>query len=380
MSHTFTLTHAKVVTPDAVLEDTNVVVSDGVIESIDSNSKGNEINLQGNYLLPGLVDLHCDAIEKEIEPRAGVIIPYEVALRQVDTRNLVAGITTIYHCLSFAGDELGVRNPQLASEIVNTLTSLRPHLTVKNKVHARFEVSQLACESIVTKLIENGEVDMLSFMDHGQGQGQFLTMEEYRDFLVRNYALEPEEAERRIKAKASMRHKVEQAIENLTQLSKAHNIPMLSHDDDSIEMVNVWHQRGVVASEFPLNEPTARHARELGINTLAGAPNVLRGKSQGNGMSALAAVEADVINVLTSDYLPNSLLPAAFKVHDKLDMDLAKAIALISSNPASIDTTQKIGRIETGCIADLIAVQHIADLPVVSQVWIDGKNVLSRKL
>ncbi len=375
---TYTLINAKVVTPETVLEDTNITISDGRINAIGGSSQGKELDLKGDYLLPGLVDLHCDAIEKEIEPRAGVIMPMDVAIRQIDTRNLVAGITTIYHCLSFAGKELGVRDPSLSSDIIDCLYKSRADLSVKNRVHARFEVTQVGGLPYLQRLIQEKKIDLLSFMDHGEGQGQFVKREDYRDFLIKNYQLDKEEAERRIDEKAKTRHQAEEAISLLTKESQRLNIPLASHDDDSLEKVDQMHALGVVASEFPINEMAAQHARSLGMMTMAGAPNVLRGRSQGNGMSALSAIQAGVINVLASDYLPNALLPAAFKVHEVLKMPLPQAIQLVTANPAGIQLDQKFGKIAEGYVADLITVKYKGNQPVVTRVWVDGEQVLRR--
>ena len=134
------LTHARVVLPDRVLEDSAVLIEDGVIAAIapDGAAADQEIDLRGLTLVPGLVDLHCDAIEKEAEPRSRVLFPLDFAVAQVDRRNAAAGITTPYHALSFANSEWGVRNNETAAQVVRGVRAFRPHSLVDNRVHCRY--------------------------------------------------------------------------------------------------------------------------------------------------------------------------------------------------------------------------------------------------
>jgi len=188
------LTHARVVFPTEVRDDIAVLIEDGLIAAFDPDRSENSIiiDLSGRLLIPGMIDLHCDALEKEIEPRPNVNFPLDFACAQADKRNAVAGITTVFHALSFANHELGVRNNAFAAEIALAVHAWRSHALVDNRVHVRYEVTDDTAPPVLSELIENGDAHLISFMDHSPGQGQFRDVEAYRDYLTRAYKTDEE--------------------------------------------------------------------------------------------------------------------------------------------------------------------------------------------
>ncbi|KJS30019.1 MAG: phosphonate metabolism protein PhnM, partial [Pseudomonas sp. BRH_c35] len=183
------LTHATVVLANDVSDDVAVLIEGDTIAALNPASSAGavEIDLRGRILMPGMIDLHCDALEKEVEPRPGVHFPLDFACAQADKRNAAAGITTVFHALSFANHELGVRNNAFAAEIARAIHDWQSHALVDNRVHARYEVTDETAPAELSTLLEAGHAHLLSFMDHSPGQGQFRDVEAYRQYLARTY-------------------------------------------------------------------------------------------------------------------------------------------------------------------------------------------------
>ena len=367
------LTHATLVLPDRVLHDSAMLIADGQIAAIEPASAPADaevIDLRGHTVMPGLIDVHCDAIEKEAEPRANVLFPLDFAVAQVDRRNAAAGITTPYHALSFASNQFGVRNNETAATLVRTVAAYRAHSLVDNRIHCRYEVTDNAAVPVLEMLMAEGVVDLLSVMDHSPGQGQFKTLDAYLSYMMGNHGMSREEA---ADAAAKKSAELAGATERVNRLvSKAHElgIPTASHDDDSPQRIAAMHALGVRMSEFPINVETARAASAHALPTILGAPNVLRGKSQSGSMRAIDAIHAGVGHILCSDYQPSTLIAAAFAASRLADLPLDRALALVTSNPADACLLDDRGRLAPGKRADVIAVGSIAGQPMVTHTWL----------
>lgn len=378
MSRTY-LTHARVVLPQSVLEDASVLLEGEHILAInpDSAHHAREVDLQGQYLMPGLIDVHCDAIEKEAEPRARVLFPLDFAVAQVDRRNAAAGITTPYHAMSFASQELGMRNNETAADVARMVRTFRQHSLVDNRVHCRYEVTDLGAEPVLTALMEEGMVDLLSVMDHSPGQGQFKTLEAYLQYVMGNHSYTREEAEAAAQRKTDQREGAFDRVGRLLKRAHERGIPTASHDDDSVQRVATMRNLGVHMSEFPINLDTAKAAVSCGLPTIFGAPNVVRGQSQSGSVRAIEAIRAGVASCLCSDYQPSTLITAAFLAHRQSDLSLPQAVALVTANPAAACGLRDRGRIEPGLRADLISVTMVGAMPLVTRSWSAGRQVFS---
>ncbi|ELA00019.1 phosphonate metabolism protein PhnM [Cupriavidus sp. HMR-1] len=374
------LTHATLVLPDRVLHDSAMLIADGQIAAIEPASAPADaevIDLRGHTVMPGLIDVHCDAIEKEAEPRANVLFPLDFAVAQVDRRNAAAGITTPYHALSFASNQFGVRNNETAATLVRTVAAYRAHSLVDNRIHCRYEVTDNAAVPVLEMLMAEGVVDLLSVMDHSPGQGQFKTLDAYLSYMMGNHGMSREEA---ADAAAKKSAELAGATERVNRLvSKAHElgIPTASHDDDSPQRIAAMHALGVRMSEFPINVETAQAASAHALPTILGAPNVLRGKSQSGSMRAIDAIHAGVGHILCSDYQPSTLIAAAFAASRLADLPLDRALALVTSNPADACLLDDRGRLAPGKRADVIAVGSIAGQPMVTHTWSAGRLVFA---
>lgn len=379
MSKTY-LTHATLVLPDRVLHDSAMLIADGQIAAIEPASApadADVIDLRGHTVMPGLIDVHCDAIEKEAEPRANVLFPLDFAVAQVDRRNAAAGITTPYHALSFASNQFGVRNNDTASTLVRTVAAYRQHSLVDNRIHCRYEVTDAAAVPVLEMLMAEGVVDLLSVMDHSPGQGQFKTLDAYLAYMMGNHGMSREEA---ADAAAKKGAALDGAAERVNRLvAKAHElgIPTASHDDDSPQRIAAMQALGVRMSEFPINVETAQAATAHALPTILGAPNVLRGKSQSGSMRAIDAIHAGVGKILCSDYQPSTLIAAAFAAARLAELPLNEALALVSANPADACLLNDRGRLAPGKRADVIAVANVAGQPLVTHTWSAGRMVFS---
>ena len=373
------LIHATVVLADAVQDDVAVLIEGDRIAALDpiASNGARVVDLTGRILIPGLIDLHCDALEKEVEPRPNVHFPLDFACAQADKRNAAAGITTVYHALSFANHELGVRNNAFAAEIARAVHQWQPHALVDNRVHIRYEVTDETALPVLNSLIEKGLAHLISFMDHSPGQGQFRDMEAYRGYLASTYKMDESTLDEILARKAKAAQGAMARMESLAQTARLQSVAIASHDDVSPEKVAIIKALGAVISEFPINLETALAARARGLATLFGAPNILRGQSQSGNMRALDAVLAGVADCLCGDYSPAALLPSVMQLPKLAGITLSEAVALVTRNPARAIGLADHGEIAIGKRADLVAVKQLGGLPQAERVWSGGKPALS---
>jgi alpha-D-ribose 1-methylphosphonate 5-triphosphate diphosphatase len=302
-----------------------------------------------------------------------VHFPLDFACAQVDKRNAAAGVTTVFHALSFANHELGVRNNTFAAEIARAVHAWQPHALVDNRVHCRYEVTDPTAPPILLDLMQKGDMHLFSVMDHSPGQGQFKDIAAFRDYLARTYKKTDAELDALLVEKAAQSEGAMQRIEVLVEAAREHGIRVASHDDDTPEKVDTVHGLGVSISEFPINLAAAQAAKANGMFTVFGAPNILRGKSQSGSMKALDAVKANVADCLCADYAPAALIVAIFRLPELAGITLADAIRLVTSNPARAAGLDDRGVIAVGKRADLVAVAHINGLVQASSVWTNGR-------
>jgi alpha-D-ribose 1-methylphosphonate 5-triphosphate diphosphatase len=330
--------HARVFTPEAVLEDSSVLLENGCVQAIgkDAGRKAHrEVDVGGKWILPGFVDLHSDHIEKVIEPRPGVVFPLEYALEDSNGRLLNAGITTIFHSFSFAGAELGLRHPETAARAIRRIVELRDQAPLEWRIHLRYEITDAESLPLVEQLLRDGQIDLLSFMDHSPGQGQYPDEETYLRYLVTTYGYLWSEAEAILQHKADNLAGAGERIHRISTLARSCGVVLACHDLDIPEAAGDWVQRGATLAEFPLSLEAAQAARESGMKTLLGAPNIVRGRSSGNGLRAIDAIAAGLCDIVTSDYAPYTLLPAFLHLLQKFpELDPAHLGRLFSAHPA----------------------------------------------
>lgn len=358
--------------PDEMVHDGSLLVEDDRILAICPVAPAfhRELDGGGALCLPGLIDLHCDALEKEVEPRPRVAFDHAFALANSDRRNLNAGITTVYHAISFAGGEWGVRDPQVASAVVREVRSFRG--LIEHRVHARFEVTDDGSMEPLAALLAEGVVDLLSFMDHSPGQGQFSELAAYVAYMTRTYHVSEPEATRIGAGKVESRRLAPERMERLAALAREHGVALASHDDDTAEKVAAMARLGVTISEFPIGLAAAQAAVAAGMVTLFGAPNVQRGRSSGGNVRALDVIMAGACTGLCADYHPPSLLAAVLRLPEISPLSLPDAVRLASLGPARAAGLGDRGGIANGQRADLVLVRDAR----VEAVLVGGRKVL----
>jgi alpha-D-ribose 1-methylphosphonate 5-triphosphate diphosphatase len=364
---------ARLVLPERVLEIASLRIQGGLIAEIREGLVPGGCDARGLTLIPGIVDLHGDALEKELEPRPGVFLPTEMALEAWEARMLAAGITTAFVALSFWEGLPGLRAPGNALALAEEIAALRGQTLVDVRLHARYEVSAPGGAKAVLEALRRGWVDLLSLMDHTPGQGQFKDPEAYVRYLSKLYGLSQEATAASLVAKKQEHQQVAEAV---ASEAKALGVPLASHDDDTPAKVRLMAQMGVRISEFPTALEAALEAKAQGMLVAMGAPNALRGSSHVGNLSAREAGRRAALDLLVTDYLPSSMLRAAFSLAEE-GWPLPKAVALITTNPARAAGLRDRGALVPGLRADLVLLQ---ERPLrVHAVFVKGKSVLIRE-
>ena len=368
------LENARIVTPEGVRRGA-LTIGDGRIVALDADAPRGAVRLDlgGDLLLPGLIDLHGDAIEKEVEPRPNAFFPLPVALDAIDRRMAAAGVTTAFHGISFAEGELGVRDVAFAETLARALHGFSG--VVDHRVHVRYELTDAGSEARVTRLIEDGVASLLSFMDHTPGQGQFKNAAAYGAYLSRVYAKDEGDIRDRITAKQAEAGNLAARVRRLAARARPRGVALAGHDDEGAERVAFMAGVGASISEFPLDLATARAARAAGLVTLFGAPNVLRGRSQSGALSARDAIAAGVAGALCSDYAPQAMLPALGVLTGAMGLGWPEALDLMAGAAARAAGLADRGEIGLGKRADLIRARDPGGSLSVAAVWVAGAQV-----
>jgi alpha-D-ribose 1-methylphosphonate 5-triphosphate diphosphatase len=375
--------NATLVLPETITERGWLLIEDDLISALGESAScpqpqtiTRSINAEGNFVLPGMIDLHCDGIEKLVMPRPNVMFDINVALDENDRRLAACGITTEFHALSLDDSEFGVRSTDFVGELAQAIKNTSD-LLVRHEIHARFEVTSVRGFEVVTEMLKNGEVRLVSLMDHSPGQGQYKTEQSFRDYLKKTVHSTDEEIDQMLILKREQIENIPSRIETVAQLARENGIAIATHDDDSAAKVENWPALGVTISEFPTTIEAATRAHELGLAVCMGAPNVLRGRSSGGNLSALEAIQAGITNVLCSDYYPAAFLATVFKLAAQKVLPLPEATRLVTLNPAlALGLGAKFGSLEVGKVADVIIVQLKQHLPRVKQLFLAGEEHL----
>ncbi|WP_456277351.1 phosphonate metabolism protein PhnM [Bacillus sp. AK128] len=380
MSNTFRIVNAKIVTPSKVISNGCIEIEDGMIVNIEDRSlvsvHSRDIDANGSWVIPGLVDSHSDAIEIEMEPRPSSIFPLEVSFYELEKKLVGEGITTIYHSLSLMEEyaKKWMRQNQTVMDLIKEIheRSKGQHL-IRHKTHLRYEISNTSAVHDVEELIKAGKIDQLSFMDHTPGQGQFRDIEVHKKLLVEHRHYTEEQAESMIQHGLLQEKLDSDVIEQLAHLAIENGIPIASHDDDTVEKLLVVKSWNATISEFPIELEVAKRAKEMGLYVVMGAPNALLGKSHSKNLSALEAIQNGAVDILCSDYYPSSLLHAAFKLYHQHNLPIHEAINMVSINPAkALGIDNEVGSIEMGKRADLLIVSEQGTRPVLKTVLVNG--------
>ena len=376
----FHIVNARLVTPEEIIANGSLQVDEGRIVHIQDGPLAGDgacIDAAGALLIPGFVDVHSDANEKAIQPRPRARFPLPLALKELDKVMAACGVTTIYHCVAFSNGQKGLRATKAACDLIAAIQQCREHLLCTTRIHLRYDITLVEALAVIRRFIDTGAVDIVSFMDHTPGQGQFATYAAFRDYLGRHHQYTEEEVRAVVQKRLADREAVnEDDLFELAGRCRDRVIPLASHDDDTAAKVKRLARMGVSISEFPVTLEAARAAKTAGMHVAMGAPNLLMGKSTNGNLTALDAVSENLLDIVCSDYAPMTLLHAALALAQMETMSLPRAIACFSLNPAAaagIDA--HTGSLSVGKRADMVLVDTAKPVPQVVKTFVAGRLV-----
>jgi alpha-D-ribose 1-methylphosphonate 5-triphosphate diphosphatase len=374
----FSLTNAALVLPGEVRAG-GLVVRRGRIAEIAARgtpARG-AIDLDGDFLLPGVVDLHTDNLERQVQPRLNARWPSRSAMLAHDAQCAAAGVTTVLDALCVGELGFDVSRARTFRDGVADLDALAETglLKAEHFLHLRCELPAEDVLTLAEQVVEHPRVRMVSLMDHCPGTGQYTDVERFRVLRRKEGLAEPEiEAQiARLQAqRARLRGPNRAAL--LARLA-GRAVALASHDDSSEAEVAENFADGIRISEFPISLEAAMAAKARGMDVIAGAPNVVRGGSHSGNVSAADLVAAGAVDAFASDYVPASLVEAAFRSVETAGISLPRAVALVTDRPARLAGLPDRGRLAPGLRADLVRVRLFEGLPVVREVWRAGERV-----
>jgi alpha-D-ribose 1-methylphosphonate 5-triphosphate diphosphatase len=375
------LTNARLVLPNEVVRGT-VVVQDGRIEALDHtvSSVPEAIDLAGDYLIAGLVDLHTDNLERHYQPRSGVEWDAVSAAISHDTQIAGSGITTVYDSLTLGAASGWDMRAETIGPIVEGLHTAiaRDMLRVEHVLHMRCEVTHPEIVPIFEAFLEDPLVRFMSLMDHAPGDRQSPDIVEYRQRYLKTFQGDEAAVDQHItELLHGSRVYGPDNRRRLAEVARRQAISFASHDDARPEHIEEAAGLGACVTEFPTTLEAAEAAHQAGIKILMGSPNLIRGRSHSGNVAATTLAERNRLDILSSDYIPASLLQAAFKLtQESFGWSLPRALATVTSAPAETAGLGDRGRLEERLRADLVRVQIAHDRPVVRAVWSAGKRVM----
>jgi alpha-D-ribose 1-methylphosphonate 5-triphosphate diphosphatase len=375
------LTNARLVLPNEVVRGT-VVVQDGLIDEVHhttSRAPG-ALDLAGDYLIPGLIDLHTDSLERHYQPRSGVEWDAVSAAISHDTQIAGSGITTVYDSLTLGAASGWDMRAETIAPIVDGLRTAIGHdvLRVQHFLHMRCEVTHPDIVPIFEAYADDPLVRFMSLMDHAPGDRQSPDMADYRRRYLKNFDGDEAAVDRHIEELLhGSRVLGPDNRRRLARIAAERRLAFASHDDASRSHIEEARDLGVTVTEFPTTLEAAEAAHAAGIKVLMGAPNLIRGRSHSGNVAATVLARRNCLDILSSDYIPASLLPGAFRLaHEDFGWSLPRALATVTSVPAATARLDDRGRLERGLRADLVRVQLVQDRPVVRAVWSGGSRVM----
>ncbi len=379
MSETLVLSNAEIVTAEHQFRGYVVIHQGRIAEIGDGRPPEAGTDLGGDFLLPGLVELHTDHLEVHFMPRPKVEWPAISAVLAHDAQVIGSGITTVFDALRVGNDyddeKFGARMKKLADAIA---AAKGQGLTrAEHFVHLRCEIS---CADVVDEMqpfLTDPQLKLVSVMDHTPGQRQFTDVSKWKTYYAgKRGASEAEMEERIIRRRSIHAQHADANRRAIVDLCQSHGVILASHDDATLDHVEEAIADGMHIAEFPTTVEAAAASHEAGMRVLMGAPNVVRGGSHSGNVSARALAEEGVLDVLSSDYVPTSLLMGAFALADVGAMGgLPGAIRLVSKNPADAAGLSDRGEVAEGKRADLIRVDAASGQPVIRAAWREGRRV-----
>ena len=356
-----------------------MVIEGGLIQSIERGNTAvpSAEDWAGDWLLPGLVELHTDNLEKHLVPRPGVLWNAHSATVMHDAMCAAAGITTVLDSIVIGDMDQGGARSQTYAVSINALHACRAEglLRVEHLLHLRCEVSAPDIVEVFESYADDSLLELVSVMDHTPGQRQWRDLDKYRRYAERNGSFRDAEYAAIVEERTA--HQARYAIPNRAAViaaCHARHLPLASHDDTEVSHVEQASQERIAISEFPTTVAAARAARAAGIAIVMGGPNLVKGGSHSGNVAAAELAQLDLLDIFSSDYVPASLLQSAFLLRDASGWSLPKAVRTVTRNPALAIGLSDRGELAAGLRADVIRVRMSGAMPIVRGAWHVGER------
>ncbi|MCW5660415.1 MAG: alpha-D-ribose 1-methylphosphonate 5-triphosphate diphosphatase [Burkholderiaceae bacterium] len=380
MTHEQIFTRARVVLSDRVLPHGTVVLRDGLIHDVASEAShvSTAQDLCGDWLLPGLVELHTDALERHVMPRPKVSFPMQAAVQAHDAEIAAAGITTVLDAIGVGdpyGDGFRAHDQSALLDVLDWIEAAGL-LRADHRIHVRCELPAPNARELFEPFSTHPRLLLISLMDHTPGQRQWSQIEQARVYYTGKKGWSDERFEHEVRI--APQRQAEHAAPNrawFIHFARRHGIVLATHDDTTPEHVDEAVAAGAAISEFPTTLEAAQQAKRVGLSTVMGAPNVVRGGSHSGNVAAITLARQGLLDALSSDYVPASLLQAAWSLMREAGYSAPEAVGVVSLNPAQACGLLDRGQIAVGLRADIVRLREIKGLPAVREVWRSGRRV-----
>ena len=372
------LTNARIILADAVIHGTIVLEGDRIVSIAEGLSTApGAVDMEGDTLMPGVVDLHTDNLERQVQPRSMARWPSRSAMIAHDAQCAAAGVTTVFDALCLG--DLGFEKDRIRTFLdgVTDGDALEGTGLLKSDhyLHLRCELPAADMLGLLDPVADHKRVRMISLMDHSPGVGQYHDLAHYRKVRIKE-GLSDDYIDRRIGELMAQRERLRTPNRKALLDRVPADMVLASHDDRTQEEIDENHRDGIRISEFPVTMLAASAAKACGMQVIAGAPNIVRGGSHSGNVAAADLVREGAVDAFASDYVPASLVEAAFRCVGETGITLPEAVALVTDRPAHMANLTDRGRLEPGLRADVVRLRLHETLPVVRQVWRAGERVI----
>lgn len=379
--NTHVLSNARIVLADAVIENGWLAMSgDGIAEVGEGRPPEKGEDMGGDLVMPGLVELHTDHLEAHYVPRPKVYWNALAAVVSYDGQLTTCGITTVLDSLRVWREDATDSVDGEAMTLANAIATARDSglLRADHFLHLRCEVPMPGVVNEAATLFTRPDVRLASLMDHTPGQRQFRDEEKLRTYYRgKNAGMSESELDTMFAARIAYQKQYGETNHRaLVKMAQEQATPLASHDDTTLEHVEQAIGDGVSIAEFPTTLEAAGALHEAGVRVMMGAPNLVRGGSHSGNIATADLAKADKLDILSSDYVPSSLLAAAVTMPNLVrGIDLPSAVRTVTKTPAEAVGFTDRGEIVAGKRADLIRVHVAHHVPAVRSVWRAGRRV-----
>ena len=374
------LKNANIVLKDRVVHG-SIEIRDGIITSVDEGKcmLPEAIDCEEDYVIPGLIELHTDNIERHLMPRPKSYWPIDAAIHNHDRELASVGITTVFNAICVGDVNARSLRLQVLEELCSGVLKQQSSGTLKidHYIHLRCEISHGELLSLLDPLINLDRIKLMSVMDHTPGQRQFVDVSRYADYYQGKFGMTDDELETFMNERRADQEKYSLSNRQaVVERAQKFNIALASHDDATKEHVDEAIDDKIVIAEFPTTLEAAKASHDAGLAVLMGGPNIVRGQSHSGNISARDLAGHGLLDIISSDYVPSSLLYSAIILSDKVEgISLPDAVNMVTSIPAKAIGMEDRGEIKAGKKADILRFRKTDGAPILFDVWRDGAKI-----